>query len=494
MFVNNVRGIVLAAGKSSRFKTKKCKLSFTVCGRPMVVFPIQALKDLEIPITIVLGSRKDEVKKVIETSGLCRLDYVVQEGQLGTGDAVKASEKTWNKDNILILNGDMPLITPELLRELIFEHDRTDATVTFLSAHCLNPSGYGRVIEHNGKIAIIEEKNCTQEQRLVTLINAGVYIVKRSFLKENLCRIKRNEVSGEYYITDLIGFASECKEKVHTVHVPYDNVRGVNTLEELWVAEQIKRSQMIKYWMARGVRFELAQSIHLDLDIEIGEESFIGTGVHILKGTRIGSNCKINAFSIIENTIIDDNAHIHSHSVIQDSKVGKNVHVGPFARLRNNVVLGDNSNIGNFVEIKNSCIGDNTKTRHLTFLGDADVGNNVNIGAGTITCNYDGVDKHKTKIGDNCFVGSNNTLIAPVKVGKNSYTAAGSTVSNDVPENTLAIGRARQENKIGYIEKLKNKKMVGATKCKDTDKAQSKGGIKLNFMGAVKTNEIQENV
>jgi bifunctional UDP-N-acetylglucosamine pyrophosphorylase/glucosamine-1-phosphate N-acetyltransferase len=494
MFVNNVRGVVLAAGKSSRFKTKKCKLSFTVCGQPMVVFPVKSLKDLDIPITVVLGERKDEVREVIEKSGLRNLDYVVQQGQLGTGDAVKASQETWNKDNILILNGDMPLVTQELLRELIFEHGRTNAVLTFLSAHCLNPFGYGRVIEHDGNISIVEEKNCTQEQRLVTLINAGVYIIKRSFLEKNLGKVKRNEVSGEYYVTDLVGIASDQGEKVHTVHVPYDSVRGVNTLEELWVAEQIKRSQMIKYWMSRGVRFELAQNIHLDLDIEIGEESFIGTGVHILKGTRIGNNCKINAFSIIENTIIDDNTHIHSHSVIQDSKIGKNVRVGPFARLRNNVVLGDNSNIGNFVEIKNTDIGDNTMTRHLTFLGDAQVGDNVNIGAGTITCNYDGVNKNKTVINDNSFIGSNNTLIAPVTVGKNSYTAAGSTISNDVPEDTLAIGRARQENKVGYVDTLKNRKMTGAKKCVSNKKTTSTHDIKLHFMGAVKTDDIQENV
>jgi len=494
MFVNNVRGVVLAAGKSSRFKTKKCKLSFTVCGQPMVVFPIKALKDLDIPITVVLGARKEEVKEVIESAGLRDLDYAVQKGQLGTGDAVKSSQKTWNKDNILILNGDMPLVTQELLRELIFEHDRTNAAITFLSAHCLNPFGYGRVVENDGKISIVEEKNCTQEQRLVTLINAGVYIIKKSFLEKNLDKVKRNEVSGEYYVTDLVGLASDQGDKVHTVYVPYDNVRGVNTLEELWVAEQIKRSQMIKFWMAQGVRFELAQSIHLDLDIEIGEESFIGTGAHILKGTRIGRNCKINAFSIIENTTIDDDTHVHSHSVIQDSKIGKNVHVGPFARLRNNVVLGDNVGIGNFVEVKNTQIGDNTRTQHLSFLGDAKIGNNVNIGAGTVTCNYDGVKKNKTLVGDNCFIGSNNTLIAPVQVGKNSYTAAGSTVSDNVPEGTLAIGRARQENKVGYVEKLKNKKMTEASGAAGTSKAASENDIKLNFLGAVKTDEMQENL
>ncbi|MCK4650680.1 bifunctional UDP-N-acetylglucosamine diphosphorylase/glucosamine-1-phosphate N-acetyltransferase GlmU [Candidatus Babeliales bacterium] len=493
MAISNVRGVILAAGKSTRFKTEKCKLIFTVCGQPMILFPIKILKDFNIPITVVLGFKKDEIKSEIKKSGINSIDFVVQENQMGTGNAVKSSQKTWDRDNILIINGDAPLITDEIIKELVEEHNKKKATLTFISAHCFNPSGYGRVIKDKDKLFIVEEKNCTDEQRTITLINAGIYLVSKDFLANNLDKIKKNPVSGEYYITDLVEVASKQNVNVQTIQVPYDNVRGVNNLEELWVAEQIKRSQMIKYWMSRGVRFELAQNIHLDLDIQIGEESFIGTGVHVLRGTKIGKKCTINAFSIIENTKIDDNSHIHSHSVIQDSVIGKNVHVGPFARLRNNVILGDNSTIGNFVEIKNTQIDDNTKTRHLTFLGDTSVGKNVNIGAGTITCNFDGVKKNKTIIEDNCFIGSNNTLIAPVKIGKNSYTAGGSAISGDVPQNTLAIGRSRQKNKVGYTKKLKDKKRQNQSSNKNKNE-KSNNNLKINFIGAVKTDKIQENV
>ncbi|MBD3273022.1 UDP-N-acetylglucosamine diphosphorylase/glucosamine-1-phosphate N-acetyltransferase [Candidatus Dependentiae bacterium] len=482
MKIRNTRAIVLAAGKSSRFKTDKSKLLYSICGQPMILYPIKLLKEMDIPITVVVGYQAEDIKDVINKAGIT-VDYVTQKSALGTGDAVSATRKTWDRENILVLNGDGPLLTKEIISELEEKHTKSDSAFSFLSAHALNPLGYGRIIKNKSCISIIEDRNLTEEQRFTTLINAGIYLIKRDFLEKNIDNIKLDSEKGEYYITDLAQIASSQNLNVKTVPVPYDNVRGVNTLEELWAVEQIKRSQLIKSWMLKGVHFELAQSIHLDWDVQIGSGSFIGTGVHLIKGTKIGKNCVVNAFSIVDNSELEDGGYIHSHSVIQGSKIGKNSHVGPFARFRKNVVVGKNVNIGNFVEIKNSIIGDNTTTKHLSYLGDSIIGKNVNIGAGTITCNYDGFEKNKTIIKDNVFIGSNNTLIAPVTVEDNAYTAGGSTINKDIPKDSLGIGRCKQENKIDYAKKLKSKK----TK----EKKESEDKIKLNFVGAVKAEDIQ---
>jgi bifunctional UDP-N-acetylglucosamine pyrophosphorylase / glucosamine-1-phosphate N-acetyltransferase len=485
METNNTRAIILAAGRSSRFNTNKSKLIYTVCGQPMILFPLKILHELKIPATIVVNYQANEIKEVINNAKLSNIDYVTQEKRLGTGNAVACTSKTWDKDNVLILNGDSPLLSKQLIKDLIEKHKSTNATLSFLSAHTFNPFGYGRVIKDGKKVSIVEEKNCTEDQKNITLVNTGIYLISKKFLVENIGKIEKNPVSEEYYITDLANMASEQNLKVNTISVPYDYVRGVNTLEELWAAEQIKRSQIIKNLMAQGVRFELAQSIHIDEGVEIGADSFIGTGAHIIAPSKIGKNCKINAFTIIENTTIDDNTHIHSHSVVQDSKIGSNVHVGPFARLRNNVEIGNNANIGNFVEVKNSKIDESSKAKHLSYLGDAQIGKNVNIGAGTITCNYDGTNKNQTIIEDNSFIGSNNSLVAPVKIEKNSYTAAGSTINQNVPQDSLAIARSKQENKKDYIKKINNKNKKNQCCSNNTDS-------KLNFMGAVKTNGIKE--
>lgn len=483
--MNNLktRAVVLAAGKATRFKTKKSKLLFNICGRSMVLYPLKTLEELGIPMSIVIGYQADELKKEISTAGVTHLEFIHQTEQLGTGHAVSLSSSTWDKENILVLAGDTPLITKDLIIQLITEHQTKNATISFLTTHVMDPSGYGRVIEQNGKYEIVEEKDCSEKQRSITCINAGVYMIKTTFLQEFINTIEKSLVSGEFYFVDLIKKASYNNYPVQAIPVPFDYVRGVNTLQELWEVEQIKRSEMIKHWMLQGVRFELAQSIHLDLDVQIGAGSFIGTGVHLLRGTRIGEECFVGAFSIVANSVVGNNSTIHSHSVVQDSTIGSEVHVGPFARIREHVSLGDHTEIGNFVEVKNSTIEAKSKAKHLSYLGDALVGKNVNIGAGTITCNYDGFKKSKTIIEDNSFVGSNNTLIAPITIGKESYTAAGSVLSKNVPEESLAIGRARQENKTGYAKKIKAKLKEKDLKKNDLELQDSQ----FNFRGAIKS-------
>lgn len=488
---HNTRAVVLAAGRSTRFKTKKSKLLSNICGQTMVLYPLRALEALNIPSTLVLGYQADLVEQEVVQAQVKNVTVIVQEQQLGTGHAVMCTQSTWDKEDILILNGDMPLLTKELIGQLIADHKAHEAAVTFLTSYVIDPTGYGRVIEHDDKFQIVEEKDCTDEQRGVSRINAGIYLMKRTFLDEYISKITKSPVTGEIYLPELIKLACDLGLTVNAISVPFDNVRGVNTLQELWGVEQIKRSEFIKYWMAQGVRFELAQSIHIDMDVQIGAGSFIGTGVHLLGNTKIGEECFVGAFSIIENTTVGDNTTIHSHSVVQHSTIGESVHVGPFARLRQNVTLGNNVEIGNFVEVKNSQIGASSKTKHLSYVGDAQIGTNVNIGAGTITCNYDGVKKHETVIEDNVFIGSNNTLIAPLHVGNGAYTAAGSTITKDIPADALAIGRSRQNNKINYGKKIRDE-MSKPTESpsraeKMTHLFDDKEDDGFQFRGAVKT-------
>lgn len=470
MITGKTRAIILAAGRSTRFKRKTSKLLTDICGRSMILFPLQILKKLGIPTTFVLGYQADLIREKIgsfiegdtffkkdETAGV---DFVMQEEKLGTGHAVLCAQETWDKENIFILNGDVPLLTKNLVEKFLQSHEISGAAVSFVSTHVMSPVGYGRVVQGDAfqdSVRIYEEKNCPKKFYDETQVNAGIYIVKKDFLKESISEITKDSVSGEFYITDLIEQASNRRLKVNIFSAPFDLVRGVNTLKELWAVEQIMRSKLIEHWMDHGVRFELAQNVHIDIGVEIGPDSFIGTGVHLLGKSKIGAGCFVSAFSVLRDTVVGDDSKIHSHSVLQDSVVGKGVEVGPFARLRNGVTLSDGSSIGNFVEIKKSFFGEKSKAKHLSYVGDAELGNRVNIGAGTVFCNYDGKNKHKTIVKDGSFVGSNNTLVAPVTVEKGAYLAAGSTITKDVNEGDLAVARSRQENKAGYAKKLSAK-------------------------------------
>lgn len=489
----NTRAVVLAAGRSTRFKTKKSKLLSNICGQSMILYPLRVLESLQIPITLVLGYQAEAVLDEVASAQVREVSHVIQEEQKGTGHAVLCSEAYWDKDHILIMNGDMPLISKEVISQLLNEHISRNASVSFLTAYVIDPSGYGRIIERDGKFENVEEKDASEEQRAINRINAGVYVMRRDFLQANIGKLGKSSITGEMYLPDLIKMASDQNMIVHALSIPYDFVRGVNTLQELWGVEQIKRSEFIKFWMSRGVRFELAQSIHIDMNVEIGAGSFIGTGVHLLGNTKIGEECFVGAFTIIEDSVIGDGSNIHSHSVLQQTTVGQNVHVGPFARLRQNVTLGNDVQVGNFVEIKSSSFGDGSKAKHHSYIGDADLGANVNIGAGTITCNFDGANKNTTKIDDNVFVGSNNTIVAPVKIGEGAYTAAGSTITQDVPADALAIGRIRQINKNGYAHKLRDEiarqsdNRSNPEKMTDLVGAEDAQDEKIQFMGAVKT-------
>jgi len=454
----NIQAVVLAAGQAKRFKTGRTKLLEPLCGREMVLYGTKLLEELGIETTLVVGHQKNEVIETVKKHHHDTVNFVHQEKLLGTGDAVCCTKKLWNKKNILILNGDMPLVTKEIIEQLYTQHKTNNATISFVTAHLdYTHHSYGRVVQKDGITQIVEAKDFTEDPHDHLWINAGIYLMDRKFLEQNSHLIDNSNASQEFYLTDLVGMASKQGHTVVTVPAPYDRVRGVNTLEELWRAEQVKRSDLIRFWMQNGVRFVKAQNVHLHVDVSIGAGSCIGGGVYLEGNTTIGKNCTIREYTRLENATLGDNVFIRSHCVVTDSTVRDNAEVGPYAHVRNKSIVDHHASIGNFVELKKSFVGQQSKARHLAYIGDTTVGKNVNIGAGTVTCNFNGVTKNETVIGDNTQIGSNNTLIAPVTVAQNAFTAAGSTITEHVPEHCLAFGRARQVNKENYVPKLLGK-------------------------------------
>ncbi len=463
--LTGLQAIVLAAGKSSRFKTKRTKLVEKICGQEMVLYTTKLLESLAIPTAVVVGYQKDLVTAAITHAHDERVAFIEQEEQRGTGHAIICSQHHWTQDHILILNGDVPLLTARIIEELYQKHCASQAAISFVVAHNSEPlHSYGRVITADGRIEIVEAKEFTGDAHEHCCINAGVYIASRAFLEQSISNITLNEKAQEFYITDLVKIASEKQLPVCTTVAPFDRIRGVNTFQELWAVEQITRAELIKYWMSEGIRFTAAQNVHIDLGVTIGSGSVIGCGAHLLGNTRIGTDCTVHAFSIIESSIVGDNCTIESHSIVKRSILGNDVQVGPFAHLCEQVTAEDHSIIGNFVEVKRSRIGEYTKAKHLSYIGDTTVGSQVNIGAGTIVCNYDGSTKHHTVIADQAYIGSNNSIVAPVSIGKGAFTAAGSVITDDVPDLALAIARARQVNKHLYAERMQSKRAHVSTK------------------------------
>ncbi len=481
MALEKIQAIVLAAGKSTRFKTGKTKLVEKICGQKMLLYQTKLLAQMNVPTTLVVGYQKEIIQEAVQHAHNDTVQFVVQEEQKGTGHALWCTKPTWNKEHILIMNGDMPLISESIIQELYDKHKTNNADISFVSAHLVDPNhSYGRVIKKESGIEIIEAKDFTLDPHEHCCINAGIYLAKRSFLEESCAKIKANEKCNEFYITDLIKIASNNNNTVVTTTAPFDLVRGINTLQELWAAEQIKRSEIIKEWMEKGVRFSVAQNVHIDLDVTIGAGSSIGSGVHLLAGTKIGNNSAIHESSSLSNMTVGDNVVIHPFCVLSDSSIGSNASIGPFAHVRNSATIGNNAVIGNFVEVKESVIGDYSKAKHLAYIGNAHLGSRVNVGAGTIFCNHNGVSKNKTVVGDAAYIGSNNTLVAPLTIGKQAFTAAGSVITHDVSAGSLAIGRSRQINKEGYVDKF----MVSPI----TEGVLEQADEQLFFAGAIKTN------
>lgn len=450
--------IVLAAGKGTRMKSNLHKVLHSLNGLTMIEHVIRAVNecDMEDIVTIV-GYQADNVKEVIE--GQTKFAY--QEEQLGTGHAVQQAEEILGnyQGNTIVVSGDTPLLTPETLTAVFEHHEATQAKATILTAFADNPTGYGRVIRaENGQVnRIVEQKDANDEEKVVQEINTGTYIFDNQLLFESLKQVNNDNAQGEYYLPDVIQILQDQGETISAYMMDdMTEAIGINDRVALTEATKLLTKRVNEKHMRNGVTFTNADSTYIEVDVEIGSDTIIEGNVYLKGQTKIGNNCFISQGSEIVDSHIADHVKIRQ-SVIEESEVGSYSDVGPFGHLRPKSILGQHVHIGNFVEVKKSTIGDNTKAGHLTYIGDAELGQQINVGCGTIFVNYDGKHKHISVIGDQSFIGSGVSIISPVNVGKRAILAADSSISEDVPDETLAIARSRQVNMPNYWEKFSNK-------------------------------------
>ncbi|WP_411169465.1 bifunctional UDP-N-acetylglucosamine diphosphorylase/glucosamine-1-phosphate N-acetyltransferase GlmU [Clostridium sp. MB05] len=445
--------LILAAGQGTRIKSDLPKVLHKVCGKEMVNHVIDTMRKANIEdMDVIIGKGAELVK---EKTALKNVSYSLQEEQLGTGHAVKcAIEFLKGKKGVVgVFCGDAPLIKPETVESLFKTHIENNNSATLLSSIVDDPTGYGRVVRANDEVLkIVEHKDCTEEELKINEMNAAIYCFDIELLLNSLDKLSNNNNQGEYYLTDVIGILKEEGKKVGAVVIDYEETIGVNSRAQLAQAEEILRKRINLRHMINGVTLIDPNSTYIGDDVEIERDTIIYPGNVIEGNTKIGEGVILYPNSRISNSIISNNVEIQS-SVIIDSKIGERTTVGPFAYIRPESVIGSGARIGDFVEIKKSTIGDNTKVSHLTYIGDASVGENCNFGCGTVVVNYDGQKKHKTEIGNNSFIGCNANLVSPVKVGDNTYIAAGSTITNDVKEGELAVARAKQRNIEGWVDK-----------------------------------------
>jgi bifunctional UDP-N-acetylglucosamine pyrophosphorylase/glucosamine-1-phosphate N-acetyltransferase len=452
----NFVAIILAAGKGKRMKSKYPKVMHKIGGKPLLYYVLKNVNSLNIKEKIlVVGYKAEEVIKNIGEN----IKYVVQKKLLGTAHAVLQTEKLLKNynGNVLILYGDVPFLSISTLKSLMKKHLKENASCSILTAEMENPYGYGRIIrDENGNIIkIVEEKDANKYEKKIKEVNSGIYCFKAPSLFSALKIVKNNTAQKEYYLTDVISILNKRGEKVIGVKTENsEEIKGVNTRWELQEMEKFLKEKILKKFTSNGVSIISPETTFIEENVKIGKDTIIYPFTWISGKTVIGENCEIGPFVYLNNVKIKENAKI-VFSYIRDSKIGENTNIGPFSHLRPETKIGKNVKIGNFVEIKKSEIKNNVSISHLSYIGDAEVGNNVNIGAGTITCNFDGERKHKTKIEDNAFIGSDTILVAPVKIGKFSYTGAGSTITKDVPDYALGIERTLQRNILNWKRRKK---------------------------------------
>lgn len=457
--MENLSALVLAAGKGTRMKSELVKVMHPLAGRPMIAWPVEAARQAGASrIALVVGHQGEKVRDYF--AGEEGIAFAVQEEQLGTGHAVACARDllAGAGGRVLILCGDVPLIRAETLEGMLAQHEARQATVTVLTTHLDNPYGYGRAVKREGGriLRIVEEKDATEEEREITEINSGIYCVETAFLLEAVASLRNDNAQGEYYLTDIVTIAAERDELALSFPVADpEEVMGVNDRVQLASAATVLRRRINRELMLAGVTLIDPSTTYIDKGMTIGRDTVIHPNVHISGKTEIGSRCTIGHSVSIDGCRIGDGVTVKSGSVLSDAILHDEVAVGPMAHLRPGTELMDHVKIGNFVETKKAVIGEGSKASHLTYLGDAVIGRDVNVGCGTITCNYDGVSKHRTVIEDGVFVGSDVQLVAPVTVGRNSLIAAGTTVTRDVPPDSLAIARTPQVNKEGW--KLKKR-------------------------------------
>jgi len=453
--------IVLAAGQGKRMHSTLPKVLHPVAGRPMLSYVLDVAESLDPDsIIAVIGHERDQVRDFLNTRQQPLLQVVEQPTQQGTGDAILKTKEAIgrNIDKVIILNGDVPLLTSQTLERLIAFHASEHTAVAMLTVKVVNPKGYGRVVRSKGSsvLKIIEEVDATPDELEITEINAGTYITTPSFLFPALGVIQPKNAQNEYYLTDVIEVAvANGSGAAALLLADPAEVHGVNSRADLANVESVMRGRIRERVMANGVTLSNPQTAYIDHSVQIGQDVTVCPHVTLEGTTMIGDGCVIRSGVRIVDSVLGRRVTVLDSSVIAGSKIEDDAVVGPFAHLRHGTRLEQKSKVGNFVEMKKTTLGKGSKANHLTYLGDSHIGSDVNIGAGTITCNYDGEAKHETIIGDGTLIGSNSSLVAPVKIGKNAVTAAGSTITEDIDSETLGIARSKQVNKPGKVKKRK---------------------------------------
>ena len=472
---NDVAVVVLAAGKGTRLKSSFAKVLHQAGGRTLVEQVVRAAEPLRARQTIVVvGHQAEQVAAVVEPLGAVT---VLQQPQNGTGHAMHVVRRALGRAKFaIVLPGDAPLVRPETLKTMLAAHRNGNAAATILSAVVADPSGYGRILRKSetAVAAIVEESQLTAEQRELNEINSAIYCFTLEKLWPALAQVKPNNAHRELYLTDAIGVLNAKGETV-CAQVASDprEVLGCNTRADLVEVDRIFRERKRNALMDSGVTIRLPETVLIDPEVIAGEDTVIEPGVQLLGKTKLGSRCTIRTGSVLSDAILGDDVTVEPHCVVAQSRLDDRVIIGPFARLRPANHLKADSRIGNFVELKKSTVGEGTKAMHLSYLGDAKIGKKANIGAGTITCNYDGFHKHPTTIGNKVFIGSDSALVAPVRVGDGAYVAAGSTITENVPEDSLGIARGRQANKPGWAAK-KRRELAAAEKPKKSSRRKTK--------------------
>ncbi|MBG9978752.1 bifunctional UDP-N-acetylglucosamine diphosphorylase/glucosamine-1-phosphate N-acetyltransferase GlmU [Ruoffia tabacinasalis] len=450
--------VVLAAGKGTRMKSELYKVLHTINGISMVEHVLRAVQQSNVErIVTIVGHGAETVRDVLADQS----EFALQEEQLGTGHAVLQAKDLLKDEegSTLVICGDTPLFSAETLNQLFEFHEESNAKGTILTAIAEDPAGYGRVVRQSDKEVsrIVEQKDANEEEQAITEINTGTYVFNNKALFEALDKVGNENAQGEYYLPDVISIMKEAGDTVKAFTMDnFDEAIGVNDRIALAEATRLMTKRINEKHMRNGVTFVNPTATYIEADVEIGQDTLIESGVSLKGNTKIGSHSTIGSNSEVISSNIADHVEIRQ-SVLEFANVEENVTVGPFAHLRAKSVLKEGAHIGNFVEVKNSVVGKNSKAGHLTYIGDADIGTDVNVGCGTVFVNYDGKNKFRSTIGNDVFIGSGSNIVAPVTVGDRAIIAAGSTVNSDVPEEALAIARSRQENKDKYWKRFKDK-------------------------------------
>ena len=458
--------VILAAGKGTRLNSKRPKVLHEIGGKPLLMHVIAAASKVAAPhdIFVVIGYQAERVRAAAEQTGV---RFVEQTEQRGTGHAIQcASESIAGYENFLVLYGDVPLIRPQTIEAVWKFHQEERAAMTLLSADLPDPRNYGRVIRKSpgsAEVAAIVEQNCLKPEQLsLREINMGTYAFRTAPLLAHLGKLKTENPHGEYYLTDMAGLLEPAGERVVAFKSSeFEELLGVNTIAELAALDAALRAQTACRLMDAGVTIFKPETCVIDADVEVGPDTVIEPFVQLLGKTRIGADSTIRSYTVIENCTIGDDVLVQQGCMLSESTVENGASIGPFAHLRPGSEIGESAHVGNFVETKKARLGKGAKANHLTYLGDAEIGEGANIGAGTITCNYDGVNKHRTCIGKNAFVGSDSTLVAPVSIGDGAYIGAGSCITKDVPADALAVGRGRQFVKENWAARRRAERGAG---------------------------------